>query len=690
MSGSSLRDLARAVGLDPDYTSWRGEPVAASDESVRLALRALAPALGIDIDKPDSLRAFEHERWLEVAPPVVLAWDGRVSIPFQVPAEMDLDWEAEVTTEQGGVFHARGRLFDLPADNHAWPGGVVHCVRRAEVWLEGQLGYHTLKWKTAGTEGEALVIAAPTKAWGQPGYGARRWGVFAPVYGLASPQSGAAGDLANLERLMHAVERRGGRYVSVLPILAAFLDEPYAFSPYSPASRLYWNELYLDLQKVAVEVGLHVPQAPPIVADTPIDYRAQYRWRRPFIDECAQRLLANEPFAAGVDAWARDRGVYDYAAFRALGEQQKKGWRDWPAELRDGTRFAATREGALALGAEAARIDTHVVSQWLMQSQLQQLQGGAVSLYLDLPVGVNCDAYEVWRWRDLFLTELAAGAPPDALFLGGQNWGLPPLSPLALRRDRYRYFIACVRHHMKVAGMLRIDHVMGLFRLYCVPDGRPATDGVYLRYPAEELLAIVTLESSRACCAVAGEDLGTVPDGVRPAMQRHGMFRLHVGQWSFPQHPGESPTPSPAAAVASLNTHDTATFAGWWRGADIDDKRDLGLINDAQERGERHERDAQKLALLAFADAKIEKDTLTEVERAMVATTTDLALGPAEIVLVALDDLVLDPIPHNVPGTVRERPNWQRRLQSWAEVLDPERAPPAAAAAIAALVASRP
>jgi 4-alpha-glucanotransferase len=686
----SLKDLARAAGFDPEYTNWRGEPTVTSDESLRLALKTIAPELGVDLERPDALHVLEQKKWLDVVPPIVLAWDGRLVLPFSVPAEMDLDWECEITLEGGGGIRAHGRLFDLPADSHAWPSGVVHCVRRAEIWLEGQLGYHTLTWKAAGTEGEAMVIAAPTKAFGQPGYGAKRWGVFAPVYGLASPQSGAAGDLANLSRLMHAVEKRGGRYVSVLPILAAFLDEPYAFSPYSPASRLFWNELYLDLHKVAAEVGLEAPRAPAIKIDEPIDFRAQYRWRRPFIDAAVQRLFTEHTFRTGVDAWAREKGVYDYAAFRAIGERERKGWRDWPAELRDGTRFASSRDEALAMGADAARVDTHLVAQWLMQSQLQQLQGGDVSLYLDLPVGVNCDSYEVWRWRNLFLTELAAGAPPDALFLGGQNWGLPPLSPQALRRDRYRYFINCVRHHMKVAGMLRIDHVMGLFRLYCVPAGRPATDGVYLRYRADELLAIITLESNRACCAVAGEDLGTVPEGVRPAMERHGLFHLHVGQWFFPQHTGEKPTPSPASAVASLNTHDTATFAGWWRGSDIEDKRDLKLIDDAQERGERHERERQKTALLAFADAHVERDTLTEVERAMVAATTDLALGPAEILLVALDDLVLDPISHNVPGTVHERPNWQRRVQGWAESLDPERAQPAAAAAITALVAARP
>jgi 4-alpha-glucanotransferase len=236
--------------------------------------------------------------------------------------------------------------------------------------------------------------------------------------------------------------------------------------------------------------------------------------------------------------------------------------------------------------------------------------------------------------------------------------------------------------------MLRIDHVMGLFRLYCVPHGRPATDGVYLRYHADELLAIVTLESARARCAVAGEDLGTVPPQVRPAMTAHGLYRLHVGQWHFPGHPGAAPLAAPAESVASLNTHDTATFAGWWRGADIDDKRDLGLIDAAQDDAERQERARQKEALLVFAGAST-GDHLTEVERAMVAATTDLAVGPAEVVLVALDDLALDPMPHNVPGTVTERPNWQRRVQGWAVALDETRAAPPASATISAIVAAR-
>jgi len=689
---TALRELAKAAGIDPEYQGWTGEPVASSDAALVAMLRALAPDLGIAFagpdDAPAAIAALDRARWAEIVPPVVIGWDGELIVPFSVPAELDEHWEVEVTTAEGRTIRAHGRLFELPAEHHAWPGGVVHCVRCARIWLDRELGYHTVQWQMARARGEAFAIAAPRQAFGGPGAGPKRWGVFAPIYGLASPASGQAGDLGNLRRLFAQVARRGGRYVATLPILAASLDEPCEFSPYAPASRMFWNELYLDLAALAAELGVAPPAAPPIVAGALIDYRAHYHWRRQALDPMAERLFATR--GDEIDAWAAEAGVYDYAAFRAFGETTHQAWRNWPARWRDAEQVIASRGDAIALGADAARVTTHAVAQWAMQHQLRQLAAGPVSLYLDLPVGVNSDAYEVWRHRRLFLTDLSAGAPPDALFLGGQDWGLPPVSPIAQRRDHYRYFIRCVRHHMRVSGMLRIDHVMGLFRLYCVPIGRPATDGVYLRYPADELLAILALESSRARCALVGEDLGTVPDQVRPAMARHGLFRLHVGQWHLPAEPGLAPSPSPAESVASLNTHDTATFAGWWRGTDIDDRRDLGLITDVQDTQERIARDRARTALLAFTKPEISDGVLTDVERAMIAATADLAAGPAEVMLVALDDLALDPVPHNVPGTTFQRPNWQRRVEGWSDALDEDRASSAAAAAIAAVVAVRP
>ncbi len=684
---ADVRSLARAAGLDPDYISWTGASTTSSEVSLLAAIKALAPDLGIQVTTDDDVRGaladIDRNRWNELVPPVVVGWDGSLVIPFAVAASCDDEWEIEVTTESGRVHRAHGRLFGLPADSHAWPNGQVHCLRRASLWLDHELGYHQVSWRCGVERGTAMGIAAPMRAYGGPG-GPRRWGVFAPVYGLSSVQSGAAGDLASLRQLFETVGKRGGRYVATLPILAAFLDEPCNFSPYSPASRHYWNELYLDLRAIAEEVGLPAPTAPPIPSGL-IDYRAQYQWRR----EALPPLMAalHDRHRDAIDRWAHDTNAYDYGAFRALCETTRTSWREWPAMWRDELPIVRTRSDALANGVDGERLDVHVVAQWAMQRQLEGLHDDQVALYLDLPVGVSLDAYEVWRDRHLFLTSLAAGAPPDPLFLGGQNWGLPPLSPIAARRDHYRYVIRCIRHHMKVAGMLRIDHVMGLFRLYVVPEGRPATDGVYLRYQAEDLLAILALESVRNKCALVGEDLGTVPDQVRPAMARHGMFRLHVGQWFLPAKVGDRPGVSPPESIAALNTHDTATFAGWWRGADIDDRHDLKLITDEQDARERLERTVARTAMLAFAAQKGD-DHLTEIERAMVAATADLATGPAEVVLIALDDLALDPVPHNVPGTTTERPNWQRRVEGWSTALT-ENASPAAAEAVAVVADSR-
>ncbi|HEY4239600.1 MAG TPA: 4-alpha-glucanotransferase [Kofleriaceae bacterium] len=702
MTLDALHGLARVAGIDPAYSSWRGEPTVSSEPALRAALRALLPDLGLapdaDRDPHAAIAAIERQRWQETVPPVVLGWDGLVEVPFSVRADFDADWELEIRTEGGERHVWTGRLFDLTADSHGYPDGVISCVRRVRVEV-GELGYHALAWRVAGAIGESLVICAPTRAHGAPGSGARRWGVFAPVYGLAGHQSGDAGDLGTLARLIAAVAGRGGSYVATLPLLAAFLGangEPCQFSPYAPASRLFWNELYLDLAVLAQEVGMPAPTVPVMEPGPFVDYESQYRWRRHALDPICQRLAVTR--GNEIEQWAAAEthfGVYDYAAFRALGEQAKRSWQGWAHHGLTPPPPVADRQHAIALGADSSRVTTHVVAQWAMQRQLAQLgtiADGHARLYLDLPVGVSCDAYEVWRHRSLFLTSLAAGAPPDALFLGGQDWGLPPLAPNALRRDGYRYVRRCVQHHMRVSGMLRIDHVMGLFRLYCVPSGFAATDGVYLRYPADELLAVLTLESSRAHCALVGEDLGTVPDHVRPAMAKHGLYRLHVGQWSLPAHVGEAPGPAPAPSVASLNTHDTATFAGWWRGADIDDVRDLGLISAADAELQHGARLDARAALLAFAaeHAYPAADGLDDAARAMVAATADLATSDAEVVLVSLDDLTLEALPHNVPGTTSaQRPNWQRRVPAWDTVLSPD-APPEAAAALAAVVAARP
>jgi 4-alpha-glucanotransferase len=325
-----------------------------------------------------------------------------------------------------------------------------------------------------------------------------------------------------------------------------------------------------------------------------------------------------------------------------------------------------------------------------MGAELGELKRDYGGLYLDLPVGVNRDAYEVWRHRDLFLLDVSAGAPPDALFVGGQDWGLPPLHPDANRRTGYRNRIDCIQHHMDRASMLRIDHVMGLHRLYCVPRGFAATDGVYVRYRPDEIYAILALESHRHLCAVAGEDLGTVPDEVRPAMRRHGIASLFVGQFAMPGRVGDTMGLPTVDQVASLNTHDTPTFAGFWRGADIDDKLDLNLIDATRAADEHGARAVTRAALLLQSGSKPE-DFTSELDdpacrTAMIACTDALASSPAHVVLITLEDLWLEPAPQNVPGTCDERPNWRR---PWSRPISDALSDPQLIAALSDVAARR-
>jgi 4-alpha-glucanotransferase len=246
-------------------------------------------------------------------------------------------------------------------------------------------------------------------------------------------------------------------------------------------------------------------------------------------------------------------------------------------------------------------------------------------LYVDLPVGVDGAGYDLWRERSSFASEISVGAPPDPLFWGGQNWALPPLHPVAQRENGYRYFIDCVRAHMEPAAMLRVDHVMGLHRLFWIPPGGSAAEGVYVRYPADELYAVLLIESRRQRCAVAGEDLGTVPDVVRPMMGERGLHGLFVAEFAWGWQDGRPALHRPAPGqVASLDTHDTAPFAAF-----------------------------------------VESEGLGEQPEALMRRwMEELASGPADVVFITLEDLWLERDPQNVPGTGDdEHPNWRRRMR---------------------------
>jgi 4-alpha-glucanotransferase len=487
---------------------------------------------------------------------------------------------------------------------------------------------------------------------------------------LFSESSWGSGDFADLESFRNFAARSGARAVSTLPLLSAFLDEPFNPSPYAPVSRIFWNELFLDVNRIP-ELE-HCPAARSLLESSGfqkelqelrgsryIDYRRAMSLKRAVLKELTQQLLDDtSERRTRFDSFVATHPLaQDYAAFRAKAERERVPWGRWPE---------ANRDGALKPGDydEPAR-QYHLYVQWQAHEQMRALgaktKAGA-GLYLDFPLGVNRDGYDVWREREAFALAASGGAPPDGFFTKGQDWGFPPFHPEGLRRQGYRYYIHCMRHHLQYAEMLRIDHVMGLHRSYWVPAGFAPTEGVYVRYPAEEFYAVLNLESHRHKAEIIGENLGTVPPYVNSAMARHGMRGMHVGQFGVRTEPRDALDRPGRRTVASLNTHDTTTFAGFWRGADIDERVELGLLTEADSSSEHGYRRAQREALVSYLIASNRLDgtdvTPEAVLRAWLAAQAD---SEADFLLINLEDLWLEPLPQNVPGTWEERPNWRRK-----------------------------
>jgi 4-alpha-glucanotransferase len=667
-----LHILARLYNIQADYRDGLGQSRKAAPEAIVKVLQALGAPLTSFDDIPDVLHRRRQTLWQRAVEPVTIAWQGqppliRIRLPTQLA---DTVVHYRVTFENGGEIEGDCRDFDRFTKVPKVIDGTRYVTRRLTLPANPPLGYHSLRLQVGGLDFESFLISAPLHAYA-PEDEARRWGLFCPLYALNSGRSWGAGDFSDLGDLIDFTEELNGHAAATLPLLASFLGEPFNPSPYAPVSRLFWNEIYLDLERVP-ELA-HCTQAQAMLdseelrrelaamrSQPLVDYRKAMALKRNILIPLSRSLLQGtsarkDSFNQFVDTHPRAR---DYAAFRATVERAGTTWRYWQPPAREGHLTANDYD----------RNDQnyHLYVQWLCREQIDALSHQAntrgTGLYLDFPLGVNRDGYDVWRERHLFALAASGGAPPDELFIKGQNWGFPPFQPDALRAQGYRYYIDCLRHHMGGAAMLRVDHVMGLHRAFWVPEGFDATDGMYVRYPASEFYAIFNLESQRHRVRIVGENLGTVPDYVNEALARHKILGMHVGQFGVGTDPAAALQAAPRHTVASLNTHDTATFMGFWSGADIQDRLALGLINTEQASDEHRHRAAQRQALAAFLQNQgYFTETNPGAGAVLRAWLIFLAGQGEEFLLVNLEDLGLEAAPQNVPGTWQERPNWRRK-----------------------------
>jgi 4-alpha-glucanotransferase len=520
----------------------------------------------------------------------------------------------------------------------------------------------------------------------------RSWGLTVQLYGLRRDGDWGIGDFTGLAQLGAGAGERGAATVGINPLHALFAAEPRHYSPYSPSSRIWLDYRYIDVTQVPGYGAGGSPEPAALIAARQaelVDYPAVAALKRPVLEEAFRRFhapgQAGAALAQEFEAFRRDGGaaLAAFATFEALQERfaasgGPPSWHNWPPALRD----CGSPEVAAFARERAERVAFFQFLQWLADRQLAaaaaagQVHGLAIGLYRDLAVGVSPTGAEAWAAPGLVVPDAAIGAPPDALSRAGQDWGLAPINPLALQRQGYAPLIAALRANMRHAGLLRIDHVMSLQRLYWVPSGCPATAGAYVTYPFRELLRLLALESRRQGCAVIGEDLGTVPEGFRETMQRAQVLSYRVLMFER-RDDGSFVPPGEYAplAAASAATHDLATLKGFWLGNDIAWRRRLNLYPDAAaEATEAAERERDRHLLLEalaregllaperfgeFLPAGGEPAYGSDLGDAILAY---LARSRARLALVQLEDVVGETEQANLPGTTDAHPNWRRRL----------------------------
>jgi 4-alpha-glucanotransferase len=662
----ALEALAHEWGVETSYESVDGDRIAAEPETVVAVLAALGAPITSVADAPDALAARVQEQAARLVAPVMVSWDdGPTMLTLNLPTDLELD-------------AIRIELSGADGQPSAWNGGAltwahgrsghdtrVSVTAALPVFLDP--GYYRAAISTGAERVETTIIRAPVRAPSLIPTARRGWGVFAPTYALRGAAStGAVGTLTDLDELAGWAHGRGATVISTLPLLAAFLDEPCDPSPYSPVSLRFWNEMIIDPARVPELDGLAAPSdaIERLRREPLIDWRAAAAAQRELLEAGLARLLER----GGDRAKAFDEfcgatlDLAAYSAFRAAVEEHGADRSAWPASLQAGPVDERS--------VDPGRSMYHEYAQWLAEQQMAELATALGArgqcLALDLPVGCNPNGFDVWRAPEAFVESASVGAPPDEFFSHGQDWGFRPTHPEGRRTGDYQELRRVLAHHLRHAGALRIDHVMGLHRLWMIPSGHPANEGAYVRYPADELAAVIGLEAHRFNAAIVAENLGTVPRAVGEMLDRHGWLGMFVAEFELDATTPEVVAEPAASVVASIGTHDTATFGAFWSGSDIEDRERLGAIDATQAAEERSGRAVVRAALAARLGVIGDPAELAEDDATATAVMTmlleDLGRSGAELLLVSLEDLWLERRPQNVPGVGPEDyPSWSRR-----------------------------
>ncbi|SDN63000.1 4-alpha-glucanotransferase [Pseudomonas jinjuensis] len=649
MTDACLASLAQAVGIHLDWTSADHQPQRVSPE----VQRALLEALGFPAQSPEQIaRSLAEVRHRQAAPPALLTVDR--GAPLDLDDRFLGDSPFQLQLEDGSRID--GRLDD-----------------QGRLPPQQQCGYHQLR---IGDAQLALAVTPPRCPTVAELCGGRQrvWGLAAQVYSLRREHDGGLGDLGALQDLLRSAARHGADALAISPLHAMFAAARQAYSPYSPSSRLFFNELHAAPEDLFGAAAVQRAIASCGLAEEMrrLESLALIDW--PAVSVVRERLLRqlHMEFRHGPEELQQDfaqfrvqggEALMHHCAFQVLQERRRAAgdgldWRNWPAEYQ--TPYSPLVQSFIA--AEEAEIGYQLFAQWLAARSLHRAQrvgreaGMGIGLIADLAVGADPAGSQAWSRQDELLSGVSVGAPPDILNRSGQSWGLSAFSPDGLRRHGFRGFIEMLRANLAHVGGLRIDHAIGLRRLWLIPRGASAEAGAYLEYPMHDLLRLICLEASRARALIIGEDLGTIPEGLRETLAWRGilgtrvlLFEQHGGHFIAPQHWS-------AEALATSTTHDLPPLEGWLRGRDIEWRELSNHYAPEVAAGERHLREAERHGLLAaLRGYQGEHDGPVEAAAGFLGAT------PAPLVLLPLEDALASDEQPNLPGPGDTHPNWRRR-----------------------------
>lgn len=683
LSDPALGELADRFGISTQFYDWKGRHTQVGEQTVI----AILAEFGVDASTPERARAaaqrVRDDHWRRIVQPCVVlraGQEGRVDVHVPAGAPVSL----RIVGEDGNDH--------LPWQVDNWnPDRPIdgRMIGEATFGIPGNLplGYHELivtigTHDADGSEADggihatatSTIIVTPNRVGLPRRMGASRvWGYAAQLYSVRSHHSWGLGDLTDLADLCTWSASQGAGYLLTNPLHAAEVTGRMEPSPYLPSSRLFVNPIYIRPELIAEYHDLDQYDAslieslrtttldddPQALLDRDRTWQAKSQALELIhrVDMSASRRMAFTAFRV-----ARGRRLEDFATWCLLSELHGSDWHDWPAELHDphGAAVARVRRE------HADRIDFHMWLQWIADQQLSTAQssgtdaGMPVGLICDLAVGVNGSGADAWMLNGLFAREMNVGAPPDPFNQAGQDWGQPPMRPDVLEQMAYAPLREMVSSALRHAGGVRIDHIMGLFRLWWVPRGLGPRHGAYVRYNHEAMVGVVALEAYRAGALVIGEDLGTVEPWVRDHLASRGILGTSI-MWfeTGPDGRPRQPQQWREHAMSSVTSHDLPPTSSYLRGDHVELRDRLGLLTESVDEERENARRERETWLASLRQQGVLEADEDDPEQVTLAMHTLLTRTPSKVINAALTDAVGDPRTQNLPGTEDEYPNWR-------------------------------